>query len=196
MMATPAQNESIAATAPNGSLKPGWRLLISALLIMHLLAVVAGPWAFAPLHSTLADTCFGSLQPYMEALALNNGYRFFAPEPGPSHLLRYEFELADGTRGGGVLPDKSSQRPRLRYHRHFMLTEFLNSLDAPGAPPEMSEAYAESYARHLAHENHAREVSLYMRRHRLPTMAEVRGGMQLTDASLYEEKLIGKFQED
>ena len=132
----------------------------------------------------------------MDLLALNNGYRFFAPEPGPSHSIRYEFVLADGTHGGGEFPDKRSQQPRLRYHRHFMLTEFMNSLDAPGTPPELAEAYAESYARHLAHENNAREVTLYIRRHRLPTMAEVRGGMALTDASLYDEKLIGTFQED
>jgi len=196
MMATLAQNESIAAPAPSETLKPVWRVSISLLLAVHLLAVVAGPWAFAPLHSLLADTCFSCLQPYLEALALNNGYRFFAPEPGPSHLIRYEYVLADGTTGGGEFPDKANQRPRLRYHRHFMLTEFLNSLDAPGVPKELSEAYAESYARHLAHEHHAREVTLYIRRHRLPTLAEVRGGMQLSDASLYEEKLVGKFQED
>ena len=39
------------------------------------------------------------------------------------------------------------------------------------------------------------KVKFYMRRHRLPTMAEVRGGMQLADASLYEEKLMGKFDQ-
>lgn len=196
VMTTPAQTGTSRNPTSQGSLPLGWRVVISGLLLVHLAAVLAGPWAFAPLHSTLADSCYSGLKPYIEGLGLGNGYRFFAPEPGPSHLVRYEFVRADGEKGSGVFPDLKTEWPRLRYHRHFMLSEFLNSLDAPGAPAALVEAYAESYARHLAHEHQAREVSLYMRRHRLPTMAEVRGGMKLTDASLYEEKLIGKFEED
>lgn len=195
-MTTSAQNGSTRSPATPAPLSLGWRVGLSALLLLHLAAVVTGPWAFAPLHSTLADSCYDVLRPYVEGLGLGNGYRFFAPEPGPSHLVRYEYVRADGEKGGGVFPDLQSEWPRLRYHRHFMLSEFLNSLDAPGAPKQLVEAYAESYARHLAREHQAREVTLYMRRHRLPTMAEVRGGMELTDPSLYEEKLIGKFEDD
>lgn len=196
VMTTSAQTGSTRSPAIAGPLPLGWRLTISGLLLLHLAALLTGPWAFAPLHSTMADSCYDLLRPYIEGLGLGNGYRFFAPEPGPSHLVRYEYVTADGQRGGAVFPDLTSEWPRLRYHRHFMLSEFLNSLDAPGAPPALVEAYAESYARHLAHQHQAREVTLYMRRHKLPTMAQVRGGMTLTDPSLYEEKLIGKFEEE
>src|ERR1700678_205463 len=104
-MTTPAQTEATDATPAARQLAPTWRALISLLLIVHLSAVVAGPWDFAPLHSDLADSCFRCLQPYVEGLGLNNGYRFFAPEPGPSHLIRYELEFADGSRRGGVFPN-------------------------------------------------------------------------------------------
>ena len=84
----------------------------------------------------------------------------------------------------------------LRYHRHFMLSEFLNGLDIPGGQSKSLEAYCGSYAAHLAKEYHAKEVTLTMRRHRLPTMAEVQAGTKLSDASLYEDKVLGTFSED
>ncbi len=180
-MTTNAQNESTAANPSATTLSSPWRVVISALLVFHLAAVLAGPWAFAPLHSQLSDSVFKALQPYVEIMGLNNGYRFFAPEPGPSHLIRYDAELADGSTRTATIPDLASEWPRLLYHRHFMLSEFLNSLDNPGVPKEMSEAYAESYARHVASTLHAKRVTLTMRRHRLPSMQEVRGGMLLTD---------------
>ena len=34
-----------------------------------------------------------TFSPISKALSLANGYRFFAPEPGPSHLVRYELTL-------------------------------------------------------------------------------------------------------
>jgi hypothetical protein len=204
-MKTPAQNKGndsatgapvvpggVASSGPSEavSLPLVWRLSFSVLLVVHLLAVLAGPWSFAPLRSDLAGLCYASLKPYVEVLGLNNGYRFFAPEPGPSHLIRYDLEMPDGTHQGGVFPDLANEQPRLRYHRHFMLSEFLNSLDVPGGRTELAEAYAESYAMHLKHQYQAAHVTLYMRRHRLPTMAEVRGGARLDDEKFYEEKLI------
>ena len=35
-------------------------------------------------------------RPYLEAAYLDHGYAFFAPDPGPSHLVRYELEFDDG----------------------------------------------------------------------------------------------------
>jgi hypothetical protein len=68
--------------------------------------------------------------PYITATFLDHSYKFFAPNPGPSHLVRYDLYFADGSsrvnRDDQILPDRVGHWPRLLYHRHFMLTEFMN----------------------------------------------------------------------
>ena len=172
---------------------PATRAILSVLIILHVGAVFIGPWAMPPQNSELAASFVRLCQPYLDALGLANGYRFFAPEPGPSHLVRYEVTLRDGSQKQGVFPDRQQHRPRLLYHRYFMLSEFVNTLENPNAPRDRAELYAKSYAEHLAHVYDAPLVNLYLRRHFVPRMSEVRQGMRLTDKALYEEHLLGTF---
>jgi hypothetical protein len=195
-MKRPAQDNSSLAPAGKAGLSTSWRVAISAAIVFHLAAVFTGPWSFAPLHSRLADDVFRALRPYIESLALGNGYRFFAPEPGPSHLLHYEMEFADGSRRDGVIPDLKTEWPRLLYHRHFMLSEFLNSIDSPAAPKGLAQAYAEGFARHLGLANDAQLVKLSLRRHRLTTMEESLRGVAPTDPSLYENIPLVTYTKD
>jgi hypothetical protein len=195
MMKTTGQNNLTSTAAAEVTLAPIWRWVLSAAIVFHLLAVVTGPWSFAPLHSPLADDAFRTLRPYLETLGLANGYRFFAPEPGPSNLIHYEMEFADGRKQAGVFPDKTAEWPRLRYHRHFMLSEFLNSIDTPNSP-DLAKAYAESYAEHLAHEHQAKQVTISMRRHRLPTIEESQRGLKLDDPSLYKDSPLVTYTQD
>lgn len=175
--------------------RPAVRAVVSVLVALHVLAVFVGPWAMPP-SSELAGSFRSALAPYLDILSLGNGYRFFAPEPGPSHLIRYEVTLKDGSLKTGVFPDRNEHRPRLLYHRYFMLTEFLNGLESPGVPRNRSEAYARSYAQHLVDEYQADSVRLYMRRHYVPRMEEVRRGMKLTDPALYQERLLVEYTRD
>lgn len=103
------------------------RALVSLLLIVHLAAVALPPLSME--GSPLAGYGWRALRPYIEAAYLNHGYHFFAPQPGPSHLIRYELQWDDGARQEGTFPDREHNWPRLLYHRHFMLTEFLNVLN-------------------------------------------------------------------
>src|SRR4051812_9871294 len=107
----------------------GVRAVASALLVAHLCAVFVGPWAMPPAGSLLSRSFAAALGPYVQAMYLDNGYRFFAPEPGPSHLIRYEILLPDGKRVEGYFPDRKRHWPRLLYHRYFMLSEFVSTLD-------------------------------------------------------------------
>jgi hypothetical protein len=176
--------------------RPAVRIAVSALVMFHVLAVFIGPFAMPPGTSQLASTCASIFQPYVESLCLANGYRFFAPEPGPSHLVRYEITLADGTRTHGVFPDRQQHVPRLLYHRYFMLSEFINTIDNGDAPQGPAadaargpgQAFAKAYAQHLADEYQAKTVNLYLRRHYVPRMSEVHQGMRLSDKALYEER--------
>ncbi len=173
--------------APIQQPRPAVRAALSVLIALHVLAVFIGPWAMPPQTSELAVTFARVFQPYLEIMGLANGYRFFAPEPGPSHLVRYEITGDDGRHVEGVFPDRQQHKPRLLYHRYFMLSEFINTLENPNGPPNNLQAYSKSYAEHLMHEHQAQPIKLFLRRHYIPRMSEVREGMKLTDKRLYEE---------
>ncbi len=174
--------------------RPAVRATVSLLVILHVSAVFLGPFAMPPQTSELAATFAGVFRPYVDAASLANGYRFFAPEPGPSHLVRYELSLDDGTSREGFFPNRDEHKPRLLYHRYFMMSEFLNTLANPNTPNERMMTYAKGYARHLVHVHNAKRVKLYLQRHYVPRMEEVRQGMRLSDKALYEERPLGTFE--
>jgi hypothetical protein len=69
-------------------------------------------------------------------LDLDHGYAFFAPEPGPLHLVRYKVEFSDGRPPvEGRFPNLAEERPRLMYHRYFMMAETLTAAYAPATEP-------------------------------------------------------------
>ncbi len=57
-----------------------------------------------------------------------------------------------------------------------------------------AQAFAKSYAQHLASELNAKTVKLYLRRHFVPRTVEVRKGMKLSDKALYQEDALGVFE--
>jgi len=114
--------------------------LLSILIALHIAAVFVGPLAFAcnagRLPSPFVTAIYGVFQPYIELIYLNHGYFFFAPDPGPSHLVDYKVEFDDGRPPvTGRIPDLATERPRLLYHRHFMLAEALTARFVPPDPP-------------------------------------------------------------
>ena len=127
-------------------------LLINVWLILHLVAIVSAPATVGPSSQT-ARTIWSALSPYLETLHLNHGYHYFAPEPGSSHLVSWTAIRQDGSMATGTFPNPDIQ-PRLMYHRHFMLSEFLGNAD-----PELREILASGFARHL-HEKLSHWMSL------------------------------------
>jgi hypothetical protein len=187
-MNTPASTTREPA-AP-ATLKGAWRTWISVALILHMLAVVAAPLSVPP-SSELFGRMFGVFRPYLEAAYLNHGYHFFGPDPGPGHKVRYVIELADGKRIEGAFPDRNEHRPRLMYHRHFMLSERLAGIEA-GEP--WIKDYVRSYAAHLQKKHNARRVTLYLQRHLIPFPDQVQDGMRLDDKSLYQERTLIRYK--
>lgn len=106
------------------SLSAGWKRVISAILVIHLAAVIYAPLTLDRAFEDLLRP-LRLLRSYATALYLDHGYRFFAPDPGPTHTLRYELPGEDGEAASHRLPDRRSTRPRLLYHRWFMLGESL-----------------------------------------------------------------------
>jgi hypothetical protein len=122
-----------------------WRLVISILIIGHLLAVAMPPLAFQAGPSPSVASLLWPVRGYGQFLYLDRGYAFFAPDPGPSHLIQAAITEPDGKITEAMYPDLQQQWPRLKYHRHFMLAEYLNEIyELPGPPPELVEADPEA----------------------------------------------------
>src|SRR5262245_15004489 len=199
----------MAATAPDSKAQPAlarqlalrWRVLISVALLLHLTAVIAAPWSGPEYAGPLASMIVEPFGPYLHATYLGHGYRFFCPAPGPSHLIRYTIEMPDGGARTEVFPNLQTEKPRLFYHRHFMLSEQLNDLwvsEEPAAndPPEALAQWkarrnafnstARSYAMHLLECTGARRITLELVRHNLPDPQRIAHGEDLSDPRLYE----------
>ncbi len=120
---------------------PAARVAASLLIAGYLAAVVLPPLAGPPPASELATRLLQPLRPLVGAVYLGHGYRFFAPDPGPGHSIRWTVEQADGTRLSGSLPDREADWPRLLYHRRFMIAEKIAPLVPPAdAPAEVRRA--------------------------------------------------------
>ncbi len=185
---TPAPQKLVAESV--WTRQPWLRRIVSVGLVLHLMALVIAPLAVAP-TSPLWQRAWFAFRPYLEGMNLNHGNHFFAPDPGPSHLIHYELRFKDGHVERGIFPNAQQQQPRLRYHRHFMLSEFLNNLAIDDSRRELFDAVTHSYAEHLRHEHHAAEVTLSLRRHYVPSPQHISSGKRLDDLSLFAERPLG-----
>lgn len=183
-----------------------WRIVASIFIVIHLLVVTAEPLRFFSMssrgNSPATDPARNTLAPLIEFGYLNHGYFFFAPEPGPSHLLDFRFDAAEGP-VRIRFPDRRAQWPRLLYHRHFMLTENLNQLWVPPVDPTLSpsdplatswrsdrrryEIIRDSMNSHVAAKYGAvSPVEVDRIEHVLPSLFEVvEDGIELQDPRLY-----------
>ena len=139
-----------------GRLGPVARVLISLLIVWHFtgvfLAALSVP-ASSPLVYDIAQQ--PPMQWYLDALYLNQGHSFFAPDVGPGNVIYYElFDQPGRVIDDGELPSKKEYWPRLRYHRHFMLAD---QAILPSGNEQYSNywqrIYLESYARHFLRVN-------------------------------------------
>jgi hypothetical protein len=180
------------------------------LIIGQIWAVVGRPIEFATQGPTgtspAASAFYRPIRTYSEFSHLSHGYAFFAPDPGPSHLIRVNFESSDPDQPTEIMfPDRKQQWPRLLYHRHFMLTEFLHQSFSPREiPPPLAEdpafrqrwqldrarfvAILGSMENHLEKKTGAEEVRITRLEHQLIGLPEFLAGQRrLDDPSLYIE---------
>ncbi len=136
----PAQNSAASSTR-------GWsrtaRRVASAALLFHLAAVLYTPLTLGGGYPALLGP-WTWFRDYATLLFLDHGYRFFAPEPGPTHTLKLVIGRGELTRSIR-LPDRDGVWPRLLYHRWFMLGESLSSAAdaAVAGAPQFREAQRE-----------------------------------------------------
>ncbi|MCA9166323.1 MAG: hypothetical protein KDB23_01585 [Planctomycetales bacterium] len=208
---------TISSPAAAGGWTPARRKLVSALLLWHLLAVLSAPWHAPPPASYLSEQVNKIFAPYQAATFLDHGYRFFAPDPGPSHLVRYELTRDDGTLVQGQLPDPAANRPRLLYHRFFMITETMYNIwmriEEPPAEAQLTAAQrqaidesnaatrdllhqvADGIAQQIMRYETTSRVRLQLVEHLIPLPEQVRAGRPLDDPELYRVLAdLGEFE--
>lgn len=201
------------------SIPKHWRIVISALLLIHILIVVLANWTAVPPESPLRESFRESpIYPYVVATSLNQGYRFFAPDPGPSHVIKYEIfddqgkpiKLAGDEDTVGYLPPVDlrvgllSGKPRLLYHRYFMLTEQIPNMPHPDLPPDRAavneprlKKTMNSYAQELMRRNNGSRIKMTYLEHIFPDPdAFLEGKESMTDAESYVTLWSGEFTRD
>ena len=194
------------------------RIAVSMLLLFHLAAVIVAPCTTPPPRSELAFQISRLFEPYLSAMYLFHGYRFFAPNPGPGHLVRYE--TIDDETGeilhDGRFPDFEQHWPRLLYHRYFMIAERIwgeSNINPPlqGFVSEQQREDFENYrdqqierlepmllsvARHLQRRHDGNIVRLYAVEHIIPPPQDIDQGLRLDDPQLYQERLLGELSNE
>ena len=112
------------SSRPNSSrLSKTSRRVISLFIVAYLGIVVLGPLSNPIGSEFLTRRLAKMVSPLHQSLYLGHGYRFFGPDPGPSHLVVYRIIDQDGNVSEGHFPDREKHSPRLIYHRWFMLSE-------------------------------------------------------------------------
>lgn len=159
---------------------------VSLWLAFHVAAVAIYPASIlVPRRGLLSGIRDLFFERYMEGLYMVQGNRFFAPEPGAGTLVEWRVEHADGTTTENVFPRREI-KPRLLYHRYFMLSERVQDVG--------DEAnWFRMYARHLADQYDAERVTLSRVVHRLPTPEDVIAGKRLDDEEFYERRPLGSW---
>ena len=98
-------NESDETNAP---IAPWLKLCLSIVLVVYLAIVLLGPLSNPISSQHLSLPLAKTVRPAHEALFLGHGFRFFGPDPGPSHIVRYTITTANNQSITGKFPDRES----------------------------------------------------------------------------------------
>jgi hypothetical protein len=126
-----------------------------------LFVVVIGPLSNPIASKYFSDPIARKLAPFHRILFLGHGYRFFGPDPGPTHRLVFRGVKNDGSKFEGFFPDRQNRQPRLLYHRWFMLSETLFVEHASRVDPNFLKNRQRDYeqqAARLASENRTNQL--------------------------------------
>ena len=167
-------------------LKKAGFVVVNIWLVFHVFAVFIAPAGMPPASPFLVDASRLAL-PYNQALFLNHGYHYFAPDPGSSTVVSYAIPRSGDVPIKGQFPEPTIF-PRLLYHRYFMLAENVRAFS-----PETQAEVLRSYAQHFAKQHDSSRISLSFVNHNPSSIARIQAGGRLSDPETYFEEPIGEF---
>jgi hypothetical protein len=163
--------------APAVSWPAGARRLASALVLFHLTALLVGALSSPPsslLERSLADR----FAPYFQVIDQGYSYRYYAPEPPPTPVVKATVRYSDGRPEETLRLPRRETFPWLLRQRQLALANHLYT-DAQAARFEGGDAsgsrWGRSYARHLVQTHPGcSSVVLSAQLHLIPDVDRVR----------------------
>lgn len=187
---TPPQREPGSSGRRPGRLPLALRVAISLLVVWHFTGVFLAALSVGGSSALVTNIAQGPpMQWYLDALYMNQGHSFFAPEVGPGQIIEYElFDQSGRLVEQGGLPNRKEHWPRLRYHRHFMLADQAGiPSDNPQYRDYWQRKYLESYADHLLRTHDDAESVRVLRKVHWPIPRDFAlQGRKLTDPESYQ----------
>jgi hypothetical protein len=171
-MPTPAPKPRPEKPQREGSTRRGGRpalvirIALTVFIVWHFTGVFLAALC-VPVSSTLvyAIAQHWPMQWYLDALYMNQGHSFFAPNVGPGHQINYQLVDQSGHEiERGEFPSKKDHWPRLLYHRYLMLADQLDMLPFADKPTHdlWQRKYLEAFGRQLLRE-HTQAQSVVVR---------------------------------
>ncbi|MBY0228747.1 MAG: hypothetical protein K2W96_05650, partial [Gemmataceae bacterium] len=117
----------------------GWRRALgSGLIVFHFAAIFCAitvvPTASGPPPFLSSQAYVRLFHHYLIATNLNNGYHFYAPEPGPCALAWFRVQWDDGASAWVRIPDHAKVANHLERRRMGALATILTQSDPLGGP--------------------------------------------------------------
>ena len=157
---------------------PVWaRVAVSAALLFHMGAVVAGALGVPP-SSPLEQSIAEIFAPYHDLVDLGYSYRYYV-DPPPTPVVTATLEFSDGRPEETLrLPGREVAGPRMRHQRQLALANSL-FMDVHAAKEQTGDSsksrLARAYARHLClTRRDCRSVTLHVQHHLIPELEQVR----------------------
>ncbi len=191
------------------------RWLVSLLVCLHFFAILtavtsSGSGQFdSPYVAVKLNEPF---RPYLDTLFLRNGYRFFAPNPGPNFVTWFRMTYEDGRVRWHEFPLRKNFATRLAYTRMLSVSNMSSQIhDHPTDPNKATivpgtRICLSSFARHIASdrlvESGLREagaiqsIEIYRVSHLYIMPDQIRKGWEYTDLRLYQPIYLGTYRPD
>jgi hypothetical protein len=133
----------------------GWRLVgVSVLILLHFAAIFTAVTVVPPPNGPppfVANQLWTRLsRPYLQLTVLNNGYHFYAPEPGPSALMWFYVEFSDGASTWVRFPDHKTVATHIERRRLGALATMVGQ-PVPVQPARLDELTDRRIRAGLAH---------------------------------------------
>ena len=118
------------------ALPPGWRMMAgSVLILLHFAAILTAVTIVPPPNGPSPywsnQLWSRTTRPYLQLTVLNNGYHFYAPEPGPAALVWFRLEFADGESTWVRIPDHKTVGTHVERRRLGALATSLGQTIPP-----------------------------------------------------------------
>jgi hypothetical protein len=161
-----------------GAIWPVWaKAAVSAAVVVQAAAALTAALAWPP-SSALETWVADRFAVYYQVLDQGYSYHYYAPEPGPTPVIKAAVHYDDGRKEREVRIPSRGLTPRLRYQRQLALATHLTeqytgakAMTGDGAENPVVRAFA----RHLAREHPGcASVTVSLQWHLIPNLLSVR----------------------